>query len=313
MRYILPYCFMFLTLTTDFLANAAPRTAHLSLLLAIVSISVIAILFLLKKMQSLKKENMLIADEQQQLIKELDQTMTALEDYKEVTVQQQGSMKRIAMVLSHDLQSPFRFLVSSSETLYQSITEKEEDNAAILSLEIRNSGEKMLNFLTDFTIWIKSISEGYQLKQEKVNPADMFSKIACFFSEQLKRKRNALSYEVIEDITIITDKELLKIILRNIVDNANKYNTDCIIKLEARQEAGFGTIVITDNGRGIAAPVLERIKDVLRHEIVCVTDTDDKQGYKFIAHFSGLLNIETNIYSEPGKGTCIRLENLNIA
>jgi signal transduction histidine kinase len=313
MRYLLTCCLMFLTSITDFTANIAALTAHLYLLLGTVSISVISVIFLVRRMQSLQKEKNLIAAEQQLLIKELDQTVTALEDYKEAAFQQQDSMKRIAMVLSHDLQSPFRFLVSSTESLYQSIAKKDEGNAAILSLEIKKASEQMHLFLTDFTIWIKSISEGYQLKLEKVNLSDLFKKIDCFFSEQLNRKRNMLSYEIHADVSVITDKELLKIIVRNIVDNANKHNSECIIKLEVRMKEGNGMITISDNGKGMSAFVLEKINHTIHYNTESITQTDDKQGYKFIAHFTRLLNIKTTIYSDPAKGTCIQLEGLKIA
>jgi signal transduction histidine kinase len=299
---------------TFLIESAEVSSPYFVLLLVIAGMSILSVFFFVKRINKLKKETDIVVREQKLLIDNLEKTIVALENSKEEAFLQQSSMKRIAMVLSHDLQSPFRFLVASTETLYHSIVNNNYGDARRISIEIKRSGEQMLRFLMDFTIWIKSISKSYNLRTAVVDVHDLFEEMESFFSEQLRCCDNILTYKSDEPVMIAIDKDLLKIVIRNIIDNANKNCTNGTIRMEIKREGKHCTITIEDNGKGMTTVVLNKIKDIIRQEGLYAADsnTGDKQGYRFIAHFARLLHIEIDIESQPQRGTKIQLNKLTI-
>jgi len=281
---------------------------------AVAALLLLPVVLFLRRLQQLKKEASEIRKEQAYLVCDLERTISELECAREESYQQQQFMKRLAMVLSHDLQSPFRFLISNTEILHERLRLRDYKDSEALSLELKQSGEKTLQFLNDFTIWMKSISNSYKVRPERVSLPLLFEDLATFFGGQLHYKKNTLQYSVQGFTEIVTDRELLRIVLRNIIDNANKHCSEGTIVLDAGVVQGAGVITVCDNGNGIPEPVLAKVKEaILNHDQGMVNASPEgRQGYKFIAHFAYLLQMELTVDSKPGNGTCVRLGGLAI-
>lgn len=281
----------------------------------ITTISILSVVFFIWRIHLLRKRTDEIIMEQEFLVNDLEKTILELEEAKEESFQHQLFMRRLSVVLTHDLQSPFRFLITNTEALHDLILNKDYKDSEVLSMELKRAGEKALRFLMDFTIWMKSMSNGYKLRLETVRLMDVFTEMELFFAEQMKSKKNAFHYHVPDEISIVTDKELFKIILRNIVDNANKHCEQGIIKMVATKEDGHYNLLISDNGKGMPQATLDRIKELTNNHKpyhICA-ESDERQGYKFITHFSKLLQMQLEISSESLIGTSVRLTGLTIA
>src|SRR5262249_167111 len=127
-------------------------------------------------------------------------------------------------------------------------------------------------------------------------------------------KENTLVYPTYKPVFIYTDWQLLKIILRNVVDNANKHTFKGIIEVTAQMMngTGTGTISISDNGKGIDENLLSKINHRLKQKSTDYKERESGYGYRFIIDFCRLLDIKVNIESEVGKGTTITLSNFKM-
>ena len=108
---------------------------------------------------------------------------------------------------------------------------------------------------------------------------------------------------------LYTDRELLKVILRNIIDNANKHGQGCDINILVRGEAEQHiSITIADTGEGMNEPVLKRIQDrIAQASTAASIERNSRLGYQMIIDFAARLGAKLDVQSERGKGTSVTL------
>jgi signal transduction histidine kinase len=134
----------------------------------------------------------------------------------------------------------------------------------------------------------------------------LFEEIASLYNELFKVNHNRLTI-VHTDLECVTDYQILSVIIRNMIDNANKNTTDGEITLSSREENGQMQVSISDTGQGLTD-----------EQIVLFMSRDRQAGNRG----TGSLLIHTmldyiqgsiSIVSEPGRGSTftILLQNLH--
>ena len=110
-------------------------------------------------------------------------------------------------------------------------------------------------------------------------------------------------------ISWIRDRELLKVILRNVLDNANKHSQSCDISISVSAEThGYIAITIADTGEGMSEPVLKRIHDrIAQASTAAGIERNSRLGYQMIIDFATRLAAKLEVQSERGKGTSVTL------
>ena len=72
-----------------------------------------------------------------------------------------------------------------------------------------------------------------------------------FYRDQVRLKGNTLAFEASGDLNMYSDPHILITIIRNLVDNANKYTDGGDILIKACEEAAFIFISVADTGKGM--------------------------------------------------------------
>ncbi len=280
----------------------------------IYSILRLRILFLTQQKMKLEYEVSEKTKEQKALIINLEANVLELEQAQKELHLNKLFKEELAMIIAHDLQSPLRFISSATYRLYQTLIKKEYYEAQILGLELSKSSRSTYSFVVDFTFWLSSLSGNFHLQSDKVNLHNLLVEISPYFTELVKRRRNELVIVIDESLYVYTDFQLLKIILRNIIDNANKHTRGGMIRITGNANHSTAFIYISDDGGGMKEDVLKKIQSQIKPELNH-TDQEGKlhgHGYRFISHFSSLLNINLEIESKWGQGTTVKLTNLKV-
>lgn len=263
-----------------------------------------------------KKLYRLARKEEQQLIEDFEITIKELEQAKEDVFQHNLFLKKLSVVLSHDLQSPLKFLNAGIAEMYESVLNKEYNDVEVQCLELKNSCIQTFYFLNDFALWLRSVNKDYVPQSKVVNLLNLLNEINIFFEELLKKRGNTLLLNINANIEVLSDRPILKVILHNIIDNANKHNEHTRIAVDFMiSDDGYGRLVIKDNGKGMFKEDLEYIKSLISENTSLIGQdgcNSDRQGYKLIAHFSKLLNVELDIDSNSGNGTDVIIRKLKI-
>ncbi|WP_336516903.1 two-component regulator propeller domain-containing protein [Pollutibacter soli] len=264
---------------------------------------------LVRQKNKLEQEVKERTKEQEVLIESLEQTVKELEDSKEEVIQQSSFMENLAMILAHDLESPLRFFGDEIERLERYSRKSQDIQINQISQELKKTSKNVYSFVEDFGSWLGAIGKNFK---PNVRPTDLNMlalELNDFFASLMQSKSNRLEIEIAPGKKIITDRHLLKIILRNLIDNANKYSSNSIIRVKLIYRNNSCSISVSDEGKGMPHSVIKRINDRQASDVNPYHfDWEEKgHGYKFILFFCSLLGLQVHIDSSAENGSNVVL------
>ncbi|HVY73947.1 MAG TPA: HAMP domain-containing sensor histidine kinase [Puia sp.] len=269
--------------------------------------------FLIRQKKGLENEVLARTKEQQLLIEDLEQTIRELEESKEELYQNNLFKEKLAIIIAHDLRSPLRFLFEGTRRLYYQALEKDDREIEDASIELLKATGNIYGFVDDFSCWLSTMGKNFEVNRMSVNVINHLRELEHFFHEQLQAKQNQIVFSGNEPVITNTDPQLLKIILRNIIDNANKHTRKGLIEIKLSKADRNWVVNIRDHGNGMTNYQLEQVRKRLEQKQTDPNQRHGGFGYQFIGDFSRLLNLEVTVNSWPGKGTEVHLANLEIS
>jgi signal transduction histidine kinase len=163
-------------------------------------------------------------------------------------------------VISHDLRSPVKRLVKQQQNVLKKIQNKdvavlEESAGSALTI-----AEGLNHLLNNVLHW--SLEQNDQMLFEKKVQllAPVIQQVLFDFNLLLKEKKIALKTFLEDGVFAEIDRESLKVILRNLIDNAIKYTPEHgIISMTTSTTDDWCQIQVEDSGVGISKEQLEQI------------------------------------------------------
>jgi signal transduction histidine kinase len=260
------------------------KTTWFMLLLAL---SVIILLFLLIRLRL-------------KLVEKKKEISVKAEKLKSAVV----SREKLISLVIHDLRSPLRFLTILAGDLH--------DNQGALSAEeikdrtywVKKGAQDIYNFSEDFLLWVTSQTDQYSINKQRFKVRPLLQEIFDFFLEQVQQRGNNISCEAAEDLTIYSDPHMLLTIIRNLVDNANKYTSHGSIRIAARVDGASVLISVADTGKGMSP---QQVAAFLGDDSLDNVKSGSQLGHKFIYDLTQRLNGTLSVESTEQKGTTITL------
>lgn len=164
--------------------------------------------------------------------------------------------------VSHELRTPLTAIKGWSETLRQGGAADEE--LMNKGLEVISSEAERLSGIVEELLDFSRMQGGHMtMRFGRMDVLAELEEAVVLFRERAKREDIDLVYIEGENLSPITgDKDRLKQVFINIIDNAIKYsNAGGRVRIEAVQMGGNVQIVISDNGVGIPKSDLPNIKN----------------------------------------------------
>ncbi|SFE51756.1 Signal transduction histidine kinase [Chitinophaga sp. CF118] len=201
--------------------------------------------------------------------------------------------KMISIIL-HDFRSPLRFLQLLARHIHGNFREVSEQELATLLLKFQTATTDLYDFAQEFLIWTNAQKEDFIINREKVALWEITNDIISLYSVGANINRNVFINLIPGNLTLTTDANLLKLIIRNLADNANKYTADGEIRIEAIQSDSNLQIIMTDTGQSMNKELIERILNNTYNP----ADANQGWGYKIITELlirlGGILSIDTS-------------------
>lgn len=164
--------------------------------------------------------------------------------------------------VSHELRTPLTAIKGWSETLRQGGAADEE--LMNKGLEVISSEAERLSGIVEELLDFSRMQGGHMtMRFGRMDVLAELEEAVVLFRERAKREDIDLVYIEGENLSPITgDKDRLKQVFINIIDNAIKYsNAGGRVRIEAVQMGGNVQIVISDSGVGIPKSDLPNIKN----------------------------------------------------
>ncbi len=208
---------------------------------------------------------------------------------------------KLYSILMHDLKSPLQFLSSYAVDQFK-LTKSEKNTDPDALQTIASTSTDLFKFINEFLYWLQKQNKNQQIQSCKVNLIDTLNEIIRLYEPISSIQNNKiLFFPKFNEIFVLTDPDLLKIIFRNLVDNANKFTENGVIKLscEPDYESKTATIIIQDSGQGLPDYVVELMKqDKASVEYSPSINANHKMGIQitkeFIHHINGQLEVNSN-------------------
>jgi len=209
-------------------------------------------------------------------------------------------------IIAHDLRNPFNIIIGLSEILRENAEDFLKDELIEISEKIYNNSNIAFNLLENLLEWSRAQTGGlhYELMKLIVN-YPIYDNINIV-SSQAKSKNITILFSPEKNYEVYADKNLLGIVIRNLLTNAIKFShsggevrVDCI---ESDEEL---SVSVRDNGIGIKEADLEKLFKIDEKFVTPGTNKEKGTGLGLLLckEFVELMNGKISVKSEPEKGS----------
>ncbi len=166
---------------------------------------------------------------------------------------------KLFSIIAHDLKNPFNSIIGFSELLSENIRSYNTQKISDMVFQINSLAKNQYSLLENLLEWANS-----QRGNTQFNPSNILLENVIneeidhinFFANQ----KNVVINQFNNKINIFADKQLLKIIIRNLITNAIKYtNTGGKVDVYSAQYTDCVEVTISDNGVGMSDEVLRKL------------------------------------------------------
>jgi signal transduction histidine kinase len=153
--------------------------------------------------------------------------------------------------------------------------------------------------------WVKNQMNSARVSPGVLSLPELTDDSVHIHQLQASTKKITISQETGEDLRVFADRDMVTLVLRNLISNAIKFTPDGgTILIRTEKLDGLGRVSIIDNGIGIDAETLSRIQG---NSYYSTNGTASESGTglglmlcrDFLSKNSGTLSIE----SEAGRGS----------
>ncbi len=210
---------------------------------------------------------------------------------------------RFFSILNHDLRGPVANLVFFLQLQKESPEMLDEESIQRMQDKTMAGAENLLASMEDILQWSKSQMENFKPQPQKFQIATLFEDTQKHF---LSVENIQFQFENPSNLTIVTDENYLKTIVRNLTGNAvkalgNVQNPTIVWK--AFQENGATILSITDNGKGASQEEFKALYDA--KEVVGIKTG---LGLHLIRDLAKAIECEISVNSKINEGTTITLK-----
>lgn len=208
-------------------------------------------------------------------------------------------------IVSHDLRSPINALVGILDMLDEGHLTQEELLQVTKSLRIRlTNTRKLLDSLLD---WAMVQMNEIEIKNEILALKPIVEENLTFFREV--NDKHIQFFNKIEDEQVEGDKNMLDLIMRNLVSNSIKFTPEKgIVEVYVEEGKENWVVCVSDNGVGMSPDQVDKVFD---NSLIYTTPGTSNEkgtglGLKLCKEFVGRMGGEIWVESEEGKGSTFK-------
>ncbi|MBK1438472.1 HAMP domain-containing histidine kinase [Parapedobacter sp. ISTM3] len=208
-------------------------------------------------------------------------------------------------ILGHDLRNPMNAIIGTLEILTKE--ELPPDVTKKLKEDLLMAAHNTSDLLNNVLAWVSGQIKGIHPLLTWVEPCSVIERILAVQRYMAEKKGIAIQLSIEKGIKVISDAEMLEVIIRNLISNALKFtpqNGTITLSVVADAATGQCMISVRDDGVGMTD---EDVKRIFNGHIQSTYGTESEKGIGlglFLCRELTLrLNGEIWAESELGKGS----------
>ena len=219
-------------------------------------------------------------------------------------LEEENKMKdKLLSIISHDLRHPLVNTKSILDLINLKLVSPDETSELLEQLE--NQYIHSLTLLDNLLFWIRAQMKGVKIGRTRVNMHLLINSLIAEQRVLQQQKKIQVHNQVSDQLEWLAEKEMLKIIFRNLLSNALKFTpVDGQVFFSSSLEGEEARITVRDTGVGISKEVLDKINN---SQYFSSKGTSNEKGSGFglvlvrelLSRHEATLHIE----SQPGEGS----------
>jgi PAS domain S-box-containing protein len=205
-------------------------------------------------------------------------------------------------IISHDLRGPFQGFLGASNLLVSEIDNLTKDEIKEIGEALHISLQKQLDLLNTLLDWSRLQTGDFSTKPENIHLKYAVDEVIEPFGLLASQKMIELTNLVKDDIFVYADKNMLSLIIRNLISNGVKFTKEKgEVKVSATNNLHFVEITVEDNGVGISE---DAIKKLFRLDLYYSTEGTSREGgagvglllcKELVDKFGGNIRVESEL------------------
>lgn len=161
-----------------------------------------------------------------------------------------NTKNKLFKIIAHDLKNPLSSIEAFTDLMLQEDVDcSEEDKVVFLNL-IKESATKASEILNDVLIW--ALNQEKPVDNKKLSIKNLINEELKLLEIQASQKEISIHNQIDVHLDIVTDKNKVATVLRNLISNAIKYSyPQGAITISAAVIDQFVKITVKDNGIGM--------------------------------------------------------------
>jgi len=210
---------------------------------------------------------------------------------------------RLMSIIAHDLRSPMAN-ISALMSLFENEDLDEAEHQELM-LELHHTVGATGYLLDNVIGWASRSLESSPFEFSQISVDELLQELADSIRHEMESKGNALELQLSVGAEINCDRNILVFVIRNLLNNANKFTSDGTITLAAQVSADEATVTVADTGIGMSEDIQKSLFEWNSRSGTPGTAGEKGAGLAllFCRDFLQRLGGSLQVSSAPGKGT----------
>jgi PAS domain S-box-containing protein len=218
-----------------------------------------------------------------------------------------ASKDKILSIIGHDLVGPIGTQKSILDMLIEDVDEFSREEILQLLKTMKPSLDATFSMIENLLSWARIMRRSIKPNLQPGNIAEVVKKSFDLLGQQAAQKNIRLHYEGEDKVNAVFDKNLMDIVIRNLISNAIKFSfPDSEIRVSVQSSENGVTVRVKDQGTGLTPDQVRKIlKETEKLESQPGTRKEKGTGLGLVVvkEFIRMNNGQLQVESQPGKGT----------
>jgi signal transduction histidine kinase len=188
-----------------------------------------------------------------------------------------ASKDKFFSIISHDLLGPVDGMIGSADILSLYFNQLSREEVEKFSQGVATSAKQLKQVLTNLLQWACSQTGEIPFNPVLIRLYEVLAETEKLLKETADQKKIKVDIQVKENLQLFADKNMIRVVLRNLLANAIKFsNVGGYVQISAQQLPGYTQVNVLDTGLGISKAVQEKLFRVdVKHSTV---GTNNERG-----------------------------------
>jgi len=212
------------------------------------------------------------------------------------------SKDKFFSIIAHDLKNPFNVLVSYTGILKTDLELFSKEELEQIISDLNEASENGYNLLQNLLIWTRSQTNRIHILKTIFVLADIFNEVKGLAELNLTNKEQTLSVEIDQNLGVYADKDMISVVLRNLVFNAIKFSVKgSVINLNANLVGSNVRVDVIDSGIGISEESIKKLFTLDKNTMTHGTEGETGTGLglvlckEFVEKNDGTIWVESKL------------------